>query len=197
MMWQEALQFLLQVVFGLAATAFWLRFYMQLTRVPFRNPFAQFIIRISDFAIKPVRRLIPGFFGLDWASLLLFFLAELIWVLASQWVADYPYLAAGSAVWPGFLLFTLAACLKLIIYLMIALIFIQAIISWVNPFSPMAPVFYALSRPALAPFQRIIPPIAGIDLSPLAAFVVLQLLLILPVAWLEHSARLLMGLALV
>jgi YggT family protein len=185
-MFQEAAQFLLKVVFELAATAFWLRFYMQWTRVPFQNPFAQFIVKVTNFAVKPARRLIPGLFGLDLASLMFFLLAEFTWVLASHWVDGYPFLAAGAGVWPGFLLFTLAACLKLIVYLMIALIIVQAVISWVNPFSPMAPVFYALSRPALAPFQRIIPPISGIDLSPLAAFVVLQLVLILPVAALER-----------
>jgi YggT family protein len=189
MMWQEAAQFLLQVVFELAATAFWLRFYMQWTRVPFHNPFSQFIVKVTDFAVKPARRIIPGLFGLDLSSLLLFFLAELVWALASHWVAGYPFMVAGAAVWPGFLLFTLATCLKLAVYVMIGLILIQAVVSWVNPFSPMAPVFYALARPALAPFQRFIPTISGIDLSPLAAFVVLQLLLILPIGGLERLAH--------
>lgn len=188
-MFQDAAQFLLRVVFDLAAVAFWLRFYMQLTRVPFQNPFAQFIVKVTNFAVKPARRVIPGLFGLDLASLLFFCLTEFVWVLASHLVAGYPFMAAGFAVWPGFLLLTLATCLRLIIYLTIALIVVQAIISWVNPFSPVAPVFYALSRPALAPFQRFIPPISGIDLSPLAAFVVLQLILILPVGGLERLAH--------
>lgn len=189
MMLVDALQFLLKVAFELAATAFWLRFYMQWTRVPFHNPFSRFIVKVTDFAVKPVRRVIPGFFGLDWASLLLFFLAELSWVLGSHWLAGYPFLAAGAAVWPGFLLFSLAACLKLAVYILIALILVQAVISWVNPFSPMAPVFHAMSRPVLAPFQRFIPPISGIDLSPLAAIVLLQLLLIAPVGGLERAAH--------
>lgn len=194
-MFQDAAQFLLQTCFELAAVVFWLRFYMQLTRVPFQNPFAQFIVKVSNFAVKPLRRVVPGLFGLDLASLLLFLSTELVWVLASHLVAGYPFLAAGMAVWPGVLLLTLASALKLVIYLFIALIIVQAIISWVNPFSPVAPVFYALSRPALAPFQRVIPPISGIDLSPLAAFIVLQLILILPVGGLERLAhRLLFGL---
>lgn len=188
-MLQDALQFLLKVVFELAATAFWLRFYMQWTRVSFHNPFSQFIVKVTDFAVKPVRRVLPGFFGLDWASLMLFVLAELIWVLGSHWLASYPFLAAGGGVWPGFLLFTLAACIKLAIYIVMALIFVQAVISWVNPFSPIAPVFYAMAKPVLAPFRRFIPTVGGIDLSPLAAFIVLQLLLIAPIAGLERAAR--------
>ena len=83
---------------------------------------------------------------------------------------------------------------KLVVYLTMMLIVIQAVISWVNPFSPLAPVFYALSRPALAPFQRLIKPISGVDLSPLVALVVLQLLLIAPLAGLARLARQLMGL---
>lgn len=188
-MLQDALQFLLRAGFDLAATAFWLRFYMQWTRVPFSNPFAQFIIRVTDFAVKPVRRVIPGLLGLDWASLLLFFLAEQIWVLASHWLVGYPFLAAAAQVWPGFLLFALAACLKLAIYILMGLVLVQAVLSWVNPFTPMAPVFYAMARPVLAPFQRFIPAVSGIDLSPLAAFILLQLLLVAPVAALERLAR--------
>ena len=194
MMWHDALQFLLRVFFELAGLAFWLRFYMQWTRVPFRNPFAQFLVRVTDVAVRPLRRVIPGLFGYDWASLLLLLTTQLLWVLASQWLAGYPFTAAGAGVWPGLLLLALTACLDLIIYAFIALVLLQAVISWVNPFSPMAPVFYALARPVLAPFQRFIPPIAGIDLSPLFAIVFLQLLLIAPVAALERLARSAMGL---
>lgn len=188
-MFVEAGQFLLHVIFGLAATAFWLRFYMQWTRVPYGNPFSQFIVRVTDFAVKPVRRVVPGLFGLDWASLLLFFLAEFLLVLATHWLIGYPFLAAGAQVWPGFLLVALAACLKLVVYIGMGLILIQAVLSWINPFSPIAPVFYAMARPMLAPFQRIIPPISGFDLSPLAAIIVLQLLIIVPVTALERLAR--------
>lgn len=188
-MFQEAALFLLRVIFDLAASALWLRFYMQWARVPFRNPFAQFIVRVTDPVVRPVRRVVPGFFGLDWASLLLFYLAECLLVLGSQAIVGYPFALVGLATLPGFLLQGLAASLSLAIYIAMGLVFIQAIVSWVNPFSPYAPVFYSLARPVLAPFQRFIPPIGGVDLSPLAAFVVMQLLLILPVAALERLGR--------
>jgi len=192
-MLQDALQFLLRIVCELAATAFWLRFYMQLNRVPYANSFAQFIVKVTDFAVRPVRRVIPGFFGLDWASLLLFFLAEWLWSLASYWLLGYPFMAASASAWLGFLLYTLAAGLNLIAYVFMALVAAQAIVSWVNPFSPAAPVFYALARPLLRPFQRVIPPISGIDLSPMAAFIALQLLVIAPVAGLARYGRGLIG----
>ncbi|MDO9007259.1 MAG: YggT family protein, partial [Thiobacillus sp.] len=64
-----ALAFLIQTLGNLFVIAVLLRFMMQLFRVPFRNPFAQFIVALTDFAVKPLRRVVPGFFGLDWACL--------------------------------------------------------------------------------------------------------------------------------
>jgi len=187
-MFAEALQFLIRTAFDLLACAFFMRFWMQWARVPFRNPFAQFLVKVTDFAVRPARRVIPGLFGLDLASLLLFLAAELLMVLGVHWVSGYPFVAAGFGVLPGFLLLTLASALRLGLYLLIGFVLIQAVISWINPFSPLAPVFYALSRPVLAPFQKIIPPISGIDLSPLAAIILIQLLLISPVSALEQMA---------
>lgn len=184
----DALQFLLRTVFDLIAIAFGLRFYMQWTRVPFHNPFAQFIVRVTDFAVRPARRAIPGLFGLDMASLVLFYLAELLSVLSVYWLDGYPFLIAGAQVWPGFLLIAFVAALRLALYVLMGLILIQAVLSWINPFSPHAPVFYALARPCLAPLQRFIPSVGGIDLSPLVALILIQLLLIAPVAGLERWA---------
>lgn len=184
----DALQFLLRTVFDLMAIAFGLRFYMQWARVPFHNPFAQFIVRVTDFAVRPARRLIPGLLGLDLASLVLFYLAELLSVLSVYWLDGYPFLIAGAQVWPGFLMIALVAALRLSLYVLMGLILIQAVLSWINPFSPHAPVFYALARPCLAPLQRLIPSVGGIDLSPLVALILIQLLLIAPVAGLERWA---------
>jgi YggT family protein len=188
-MFADAAQFLLRTAFDLMACAFFMRFWMQAARVPFRNPFAQFVIKVTDFAVRPLRRMLPGLFGLDWASLALFFLAELLMVLGTTWVMGYPFAIAGGAVLPGFLLMALASCLRLGLYVLMGFILIQAVLSWVNPFSPLAPVFYALSRPVLAPFQRLIPAVGGMDLSPLVALIVVQLILVAPVAALERLAR--------
>jgi YggT family protein len=188
-MLQDAAQFLLQVFFDLFASAFWLRFYMQWARVPFRNPFAQFIVKVTDFAVRPARRVIPGLFGLDLSSLLLFLLAELLLIVAVLAVAGYPFGPAGAQAWPGIGLLALASALRLAIYICMGLVLIQAVMSWVNPFSPFASVFHALTQPLCGPFRRIIPEIGGVDLSPLAVIVLMQLVLIAPVAGLERYAR--------
>jgi YggT family protein len=181
--------FLLDVFFGLFASAFWLRFYMQWARVSFRNPFAQFIVKVTDFAVRPLRRVIPGLFGLDLSSLLLFFLAECLLVLASHLFMGYPFSQAGASVWPGFALLVLADSLRLAIYICMGLVLIQAVMSWVNPFSPFASVFHALTQPLVGPFRRVIPTVSGVDLSPMAVFILMQLVLIAPVAALERYAR--------
>lgn len=185
----DAAQFLVRTVLDLLAVAFFIRFWLQVARVPFHNPFAQFIVRVTDFAVRPLRRVLPGLFGLDWASLLPFLLAELLMVFATQWLMGYPISQAGSAVLPGFLLLALAAALRLALYVLMGLIVLQAILSWINPFSPLAPVFYALSRPILGPFQKVIPPIGGVDVSPLVALIVMQLVLVAPINTLQRYAH--------
>ena len=185
----DAAQFLLRTAFDLIACALFLRFWMQWARVPFHNPFAQFLIRATDFLVRPLRRVIPGFFGLDWASLIPFYVAELLSVLGSHWLQDFPFAAAGIAVLPAFLLLALAAAIRLALYLLLGFVLLQAILSWVNPFSPHASLFYALARPVLKPFQKIIPPIGGLDLTPMVALIVIQLLLIAPVSALERLAH--------
>jgi YggT family protein len=185
----DAAQFLLRTAFDLIACALFLRFWMQWVGVPFHNPFAQFVLRVTNFAVRPLRRVIPGFFGLDWASLIPFYIAELLSVLGSHWLLDYPFVAAGFSVLPAFLLLALAAALRLALYLLIGFVLLQAILSWVNPFSPHAPLFYALARPILKPFQKIVPRIGGVDITPMVALIVVQLLLIAPVSALERMAR--------
>ncbi len=185
----DAAQFLLRTALDLIACALFLRFWMQWVRVPFHNPFAQFIVKVTDFAVRPLRRVVPGFFGLDWASLIPFYLAELLSALGSYWLLDYPFMAAGPGVMPAFLLLALAASARLALYLLMGFVLLQAILSWVNPFSPHAPLVYALARPILKPFQKLVPPIGGVDLTPLVALIVVQLLLIAPISALERLAR--------
>jgi len=184
----DALQFLSRTVLDLFATAFFLRFWMQWARVPFHNPFALFIVKVTDFAVRPVRRVVPGLFGMDWASLLLMFSAAILSVLIVQWLSGFPFGVAGIDVLPGFLLMGIAGALRLALYILMGLVILQAVMSWVNPHSPFAPVFYALARPILAPFQRWIPPIGGVDVSPIVCLLAMQLILVAPVAALERAA---------
>ena len=65
----------------------------------------------------------------------------------------------------------------------------QAVLSWVNPYSPLAPLLNSVAGPVLRPIRRLMPPLANVDLSPLVALIVLQLVLMVPLEWLEALAR--------
>lgn len=187
-MMAQALQFVIESVFNLFAIALLLRFILQWVRAPFRNPFSQFLVALTNFLVLPLRRVIPGLGGLDLASLLAAWLVEFAMLLAIMAVSGFPLMVAGWGVVPGIALWAAVKLLSLGIYVLMGAVLIQALLSWVNPYSPIAPVLYALSEPLLRPARKLIPPIGGVDLSPLAVLLVLQLVLMLPVAWLEMAA---------
>lgn len=184
----QALVFVLETVFGLFTLAALTRFYAQAFRAPFKNPLTDFVIALTDFLVKPLRKLVPGAFGLDLASLITAWMSQaLLLTLESAVIA--PSAMVAPAFWPTVLVLALVLVLKLSLYLLLGVVFIQVLLSWVSPYHPVGPFFNALSRPFLRPLQRLIPPIGGVDLSPLVLFVLVQLVLMLPVAWLELAVN--------
>lgn len=183
----NALQFLLHTILGLFTLAVLLRFYLQLTGAPFKNPASQAIVSLTNFVVIPLRRLIPGWGGLDFATLILAFVAQLLLQLATLWLSDFPLFVAGNQVWLALLGLALIGLLKLSIYIFLYAVFLQAILSWVNPYTVITPVLDALTRPLLKPVRNLIPTAGGLDLSPLVIFIGAELLLILVVAPLEQQ----------
>jgi YggT family protein len=183
-----ALDYLLETIFHLFVLAALLRFFMQALRAPFRNPIAQFVVAVTDFAVKPLRRAVPGLLGLDLASFLVAWIAELVLVLLLFWVAGGPAFPTGS-VFSVLLFVSVIKLLRLTIYLLMGVILIQAILSWVSPYHPIMPFFDSLTRPFLRPVRRVIPLIGGVDLSPLVILIVCQLVLIVPITWLELETQ--------
>jgi|SRR6516164_1935578 YggT family protein len=185
-MLDQALRFLLDTVFGIVTYAFLLRFLMQWLRAPFRNPLGQAVVALTDWAAKPMRRVVPGFRGLDISTLALAWLAQFLWLVALALVVG-PGLESGGIV----AMFALLACVELIkamLWLLIIVVFAQAILSWTVPDGPFAGVLNALTFRFLSPIRRLIPPLGGtLDLSPLIVIVLAQLALMLPVRWLEGA----------
>ena len=175
-MLMQSLLFILQTAADLLGGIFLLRFLMQWARVPFRNPIGQFVVAASDWAVMPARKVIPGFWGMDMASLLLAWLVQITYFMLVVSMSGLGEFATPAAVGTVALV-ALIETARLFLYLIFGIIIITAIISWVNPYAPMAPVLNALARPFLAPFQRFIPPLGGVDLSPIVLIIVLQLLL--------------------
>ena len=184
---EAALKFLIQTLGNLFAIAVLLRFMMQLFRVPFRNPFAQFIVALTDFAVKPLRRVVPGLWGLDWACLVLAWLVELVVVTAGYWLDGFPFALAGGKIWPVMMGLAAVKLLSLTVYLVIGLTLIRAVLSWVNSDTPLVPVVYTLTEPFLRPLRRIVPMVSNIDLTPLVLFILCQLVLMVPLLALERA----------
>jgi YggT family protein len=184
---EAALKFLIQTLGNLFVIAVLLRFMMQLFRVPFRNPFAQFIVALTDFAVKPLRRVVPGLWGLDWACLVLAWLVELVVVMAGYWLDGFPFALAGGKIWPVMMGLAAVKLLSLTVYLIIGLTLIRAVLSWVNSDTPLVPVVYTLTEPFLRPLRRVVPMISNIDLTPLVLFILCQLVLMVPLLALERA----------
>jgi YggT family protein len=189
-MLSQALRFLIDTVFGFIVYAALLRFIMQWLRAPFRNPVGQAVTALTNWAVKPLRKVLPGFGGYDWASLFVAWLGQVLWLLTLAIVGGAEISGALAAY---LLLLAVVELIRASLWILIGAVFIQAILSWVAPDGPLAGVLNALTFRVLAPIRRVIPPLGGtLDLSPLIVIVLAQLALILPVAWLEQNvARLL------
>jgi len=168
-------QLLIETVFGLFIYVVLLRFWMQALRAPFRNPVGQFVIALSDWAVAPLRRIVPPFRNYDLASFVVAWLAQVLMM-----VLLYAAVAGGQPGAPGIavILLSLVALLRASLHLLIFVVIVQVILSWVSPYTPLAPVFDGLTRPFYGVFRRFIPPIGNIDLSPLFVVVLAQVLLI-------------------
>ncbi len=180
-MFAQAAIFLLDTLLGLFTLAVLLRFYLQLVGAPFHNPISQAVVALTNFAVRPVRRMVPSLAGLDMSTLVLAFVAQLLLQVATLWLKDYPVLVASAAVYAAMAGLALLALVRLSIYIVLYAVLIQAVLSWINPYTPAAPVLDSLTRPLLAPLRRRFGTFNGIDLTPLAVFVAAQLLLMLVV----------------
>ena len=170
--------FLIQTLFGLYILVVMLRLILQWARADFYNPVSQFIVKITNPPLKPLRRIIPGWGGIDLASVLLLIALQMLELFLVN-------LAVGRGVGvSGLIVQSIAELLGLLINVFIGAILIQVILSWVAPgsYNPIIGLVHRIAEPLLAPARRILPPMSGIDFSPLVVLIVLQLLKILLVA---------------
>lgn len=190
-MLNQAIAFVIETIFNIFILTALVRFWMQALRAPARNPLAQFTMALTDFAVKPMRRLLPGFFKLDVASLAVAWIAEVV-LLAILSLLQGVEIVNGAAL-SVILFLALVKLVRLTVYIVMGAVLLQALLSWVNPYHPVAPFFEALTRPFLKPFQKAVPPIGGVDITPVLVLIACQLVLMLPVAWLEGEAMRMIG----
>lgn len=164
---QNIFSLIIETIASVLGGVLLLRFWIQAVRVRPPQQLAQFIFTLSDWAVKPLRRLLPGVGGYDWASLIAAVLVAVVCILLELGV---------RSAFNASLIFSLSALLffQWVFYGLIALLIIEAIFSWVNPNAPLAPFVRALNEPLLRPLRRIIPLVGSVDLSPLVALILLR-----------------------
>lgn len=143
-----------------------LRFWMQAIRVRPPSSVAQFTFQLSDWLVRPLRRIVPGVGGYDWASLIGAFLIVALAtsvLLIAGWNAQ------------AILLLSLQRFLQWILYGFMILLVLEAVFSWINPHAPLAPFVRALNDPLLRPIRRMVPLVGNLDLSLLVALILLQI----------------------
>lgn len=172
-------EFLISVIFDLYILAVMLRFLLQWVRADFYNPFSQFLVKVTNPALRPLRRIIPGYAGIDWPSILLMLILQAVELVLIS-LLKIGIVPAVS----GLVVLSIAQLLQLAVWIYIVLILVQVILSWVNPhaYSPVTVLMYQLTDPIMRPVRRMIPPAGGFDWSPLVVIIALNLILILVIA---------------
>jgi YggT family protein len=187
----QAVAFLVDTLGTLLIVALLLRFWLQVARAPFDNPLSGLLASVTDWGVKPLRRVVPGLWGLDLATLVLAWLVawalniilaliepRLVLDVAGAGVAG---VGAGLAALAG-----LVQLVRLFIYMVIVALLVLMLLSWVNPHSPLGPLLDLLLRPFLRPIRSRLKPLSGFDLSPLVLLILCQLALILVVGGLTR-----------
>ena len=169
---------LIETVSGFFTAMLLARFFMQWQRISFRNQLGQFVITVTDWIVRPARRVVPGSLGLDLASLLSAWALQTLAVFLERLLISAPINDQPVPLLFGLLFLGALAVVQAGLYLLMALVLFSALLSWVNPHAPIAPVLEAIVWPFLRPIRRLVPTIANVDLSPLVALVLIQALLI-------------------
>ena len=177
--------FLINTVFGLYILIVMLRFLLQLVRGDFYNPVSQFLVKATSPVLVPLRRIIPGLFGIDFAAVFLLLVLQIMQLVLVGLVKGYAFQPLGLVV------MSIAELASLTLNIFFFSILIQVILSWVNPgtYNPVTALVYGLNEPLLRPARRLIPPVSGFDFSPLVVGVALKLVEMTLIAWLVNTGK--------
>ncbi len=184
-MLSTALNFLLNTIFNLLTLLFLLRFFLQLFKAPFNNPLTYMVVSLTDFAVKPARRIIPSWGKVDLSTLVLALVTQFLLQLCLLWLRDLPVSLVGNTIWTSLIGMSVLGIFRTMLDVFFYAILLQVILSWVNPHSPISSVLDSLTKPILAPIQRLLPTAGGMDFSPVVALILIQMVNISVVKTLE------------
>ena len=182
----KPLVFLIQVLFGAYILVVMLRFLLQYVRADFYNPLSQFIVKVTAPVLHPLRRVIPAVGKMDISSLVLAWLLKAVELILTLLVMGHGLNLIGPLVW------ALPELVMLTINIFLFSILILVIASWVSPgtYNPALSLLTSLTDPIMRPARRMIPPISGLDLSPMLVIIglyLLEMLLIPPLRLITGS----------
>jgi YggT family protein len=170
----NALLFLINTIFDLYLLVLCIRLILAWARADYFNPITHVVIQITQPVIAPLRRLIPNYARIEFSTLIFIIFVEIIKIYLLS------LLLMGGAPIPAIILTALEAFIRLLLNTFFYAILLHVIMSWISPgHTPLGQVLTQLSSPILRPCQRIIPPLGGLDLSPVFAMIGLQFLIIL------------------
>jgi YggT family protein len=174
----NAISYLVSTLIDLYTTAVLLRLLLQWVRADFYNPVCQFLVKVTNPVIVPLRRVIPSIRKLDTASVVVILALEIFGV----WIASR--ISSSPLNFEQIILFSLMKLSATLLMTYFLLIIASAVLSWFGSRArhPAISLVYQLTEPVLAPFRKFIPPIAGIDLSPVFALITIRFLLLL-IGW--------------
>lgn len=172
-MFSEIAHLLIQTFFNLFLLAVLLRLLLQMARADFYNPLSQFLVRVTNPVLKPLRRVIPGALGVDWAAIVLALIVQMIAIALI-------FLTFGAGV-PGvgrLLIWSVLAVLAMVVNIYFIAILVGIILSWVAPqsYHPIVILIHQLTEPVLRPFRKLLPSMGGLDLSPILVFLLINVI---------------------
>jgi len=173
----QAIQFLITTIFSMYLVAIMLRILLQMTRADFYNPVSQFLVKVTNPPLIPLRRIIPGLMGIDIAAVVLLLVIMMLELFLIVLVNN------GSISLPGLVVISIAKLLDLLLDVYFYSIMIQVLMSWINPgtYNPVVSLLYSINDPLLRRARRLLPPVSGFDFSPIIVLILLKLVAILMV----------------
>lgn len=186
-MLNNTLHFIVNIFFSLFGIVLIVRAWTYAIRLHPFNPYSQAVLRLSDWLIQPLRKLIPPGNRVDWTSLFACWLVALAYLLLT-WILLTGNLPPVSLLVPALVAAVLTG-LKWAFNIVLWLTLVQAVLSWVNPMAPVMPVLQTLTAPLLNPIRRILPDLGGLDLSPLVLLIAAQV----AIMFLQHFSFMLFG----
>lgn len=169
----EILVYLIQTLLSLFLMAMLLRFLLQLVRADFYNPISQFLVKVTNPLVLPLRKVIPGYAGLDMASLLLALLLQLLGIAAILLLYSLEMPAI-----PLLLAWSFLGVVSLLVNIYFFALLAMIILSWVAPGSnnPAIYLLYQITEPVMAPLRKLLPPMGGLDFSPILVFILINMI---------------------